>query len=77
MIRSRLVARDVKGKDNDRDDLFAGTPPLEAERILFSRAATRKKDATFRNMLFIDARKAHLNPKCDDDVHIEIPEECG
>ena len=30
MIRSRLVARDFKGEDKDRDDLFAGTPPLEA-----------------------------------------------
>ena len=28
-------------------------------------------------MLFVDARKAHLNPKCEDDVYIELPEECG
>ena len=33
--RSRLVARDFKGDDNDRDDLFAETPPLEAKRLLF------------------------------------------
>ena len=26
--RSRLVARDFKGGDNDRDDLSAATPPL-------------------------------------------------
>ena len=62
LIRSRFVARDLKGKDNDRDDLFAGTPPLEAKRMLFSRAATKRKDGTFRKLLFIDARKAHLNP---------------
>ena len=31
-IRARLVARDFKGADKDRDDLFAGTPPLEAKR---------------------------------------------
>ena len=48
VIRSRLVARDFKGKHNDRDDLFAGTPPLEAQRMLSSRAATRKRDDTFR-----------------------------
>ena len=48
LIRSRLVARDFKGKDNDRDDLFAGTPPLEATKMLFSRAVTKKKDGTFR-----------------------------
>jgi hypothetical protein len=27
VVRSRLVARDFKGKDGDRDDLFAETPP--------------------------------------------------
>ena len=27
LIRSRLVARDFKGSDKNRDDLFAGTPP--------------------------------------------------
>ena len=41
-VRSRLVARDFKGKDNDRDDLFAENPPLEAKRMLLSRAATRR-----------------------------------
>ena len=42
VIRSRLVARDFKGGDKDRDDLFAETPPLAAKRLLVSRAATRK-----------------------------------
>jgi len=74
-IRSRLVARDFKGGDKDRDDLFAETPPLEAKRILLSRAATRRRDGRMRKLLFIDARKAHLNPKCEQDVYIELPEE--
>ena len=26
-------------------------------------------------MLFIDAKKAHLNPKCEGDVYIELPAE--
>ena len=43
-IRSRLMARDFKGGDKGRDDLFAETPPLEAKRMLFSRAATRRRD---------------------------------
>ena len=75
IVRSRLVARDFKGKDNDRDDLFAETPPLEAKRMLLSRAATRRKDGQRRKLLFIDARKAHLNPRCKEDVFIELPEE--
>jgi hypothetical protein len=39
-VRSRLVARDFKGGDKDRDDLFAATPPLEGIRLLLSMAAT-------------------------------------
>ena len=27
--------------------------------------------------MFIDAKKAHLNPKCEDDVYIDLPEEVG
>ena len=76
-IRCRLVARDFKGGDKDRDDLFAGTPPLEAKRLLLSRAVTRRRDGRYRKLMFIDARKAHLNPKCDQDVYIQLPEECG
>ena len=42
-VRSRLVARDFKGGDKDRDDLYAATPPLESKRLLISRAATGRK----------------------------------
>ena len=76
-VRSRMVARDFKGGDKDRDDLFAGSPPLEAKRLLVSRAATRRRDGLRRKLLFIDVRKAHLNPKCEGDVYIELPEEVG
>ena len=41
VVRCRLVARDFQGGDKDRDDLFAETPPLEAKRMLLSRAVTR------------------------------------
>ena len=27
--------------------------------------------------MFMDARKAHLNPKCGEDVYIELPDEAG
>ena len=27
--------------------------------------------------MFIDVKKAHLNPACEDDVYIALPEECG
>ncbi len=74
-VRSRLVARDFKGDDNDRDDLFAATSPLESKRLLLSRAATRLNGKLVRKLSFIDAKKAHLNPECQEDVYIELPEE--
>jgi hypothetical protein len=78
-VRSRLVARDFSTKaDKGRDDLFAGTPPLEAVRMQFSRAVTRRKRGRgLRKIMFIEARKAHLNPRCTEDVFIELPEEAG
>jgi hypothetical protein len=36
-----------------------------------------KKGTGPRKLLFVDARKAHLNPKCDGDVYIRLPEEAG
>ena len=27
--------------------------------------------------MFVDARKAHLNPRCEKDEYIELPSECG
>lgn len=78
LVRSRLVARDFKGGDRGRDDLFAATPPLEAKRLLLSRAATVVGGRRCgRKLLFIDAKKAHLNPRCLEDVYIELPKECG
>ena len=32
-VRSRLVARDSKGGQESRDELFTATPPLEALRM--------------------------------------------
>eukprot|EP00973_Karenia_brevis_P022225 3057697-Karenia_brevis.AAC.1 len=43
-IRSRMVAKNYKGGDKGRDDLFAEPPPFEAKRMLFSRAVTMRKD---------------------------------
>ena len=55
--------------------MFAATPPLESKRLLLSRAATRVNGKLVRKLLFIDAKKAHLNPECREDVYIQLPEE--
>ena len=78
LIRSRLVARDFKVRgEKDNEDLFAATPPLELIRLLLSRTASLRMDRRVRKMLFIDAEKAHLNPRCDEDVYVELPAEAG
>jgi len=71
------VARDFKGEDKHRDDLFAGAPRLEAKGMLISRAATYTEDGRKRKLMFIDAKKAHINLLCDQDVYIRLPEEAG
>ena len=74
-IRCRLVARDFKSKDGrDREDLFAATPPLELLKCLLSKAVSGSKR---RKILFVDVKKAHLNPECDQDVYIELPPEAA
>ena len=63
--------------ERDREDLFCATPPLELLRFMLSRQATRRGDGRQRKTLFVDVKKAHLNPKCDQDVDVELPEEAG
>eukprot|EP00973_Karenia_brevis_P030837 4253400-Karenia_brevis.AAC.1 len=60
-VRSRMVARHFQGGDKDRDELFAETPPLEAKRMLISRAMSRRHDGRSRKLMFVDVKKAHLN----------------
>ena len=77
--RSRWVAQDFKGNDNNRDDLFAAMPTLEAKKALFRMGATRMKSKPGRSkmkMLFIDVKKAHLNAECkQENVFVELPPE--
>ena len=76
-IRSRLVARDFKGKGGGKekeDSIYASTPPLEGLRMLCSKAASVGRNGNSRKMLFMDARKAHLNPRCEEEVYIDLPE---
>ena len=49
-----------------------------------SRQATRRADCQERKTLYIDVKKAHLVPKCTQDVYVELPaeaeveeDECG
>ena len=59
-VRSRLVARDFKGGDNDRDDMFAATLTRESKRMLLSKAATGKNGKLTRKLFSLMAKRHTL-----------------
>ena len=76
LVRSRWVARDFKNpNEKGREDLFSATPPLELLRVMISRQATVRRDGKRRKSMYLDIKKAHLAPKCEKDVYVELPEE--
>ena len=65
LVRSRLVARDFRENgEQDQEDLFSATLPLELMRLMISRQATIREDGGERKTLFLDVKKAHLIPRC-------------
>eukprot|EP00973_Karenia_brevis_P048562 6742284-Karenia_brevis.AAC.1 len=58
------------------DNFFAETPPVEAKRLLLSRAVTRRTDGRSRKLMFMNVKKAHLKPKCEEEIYLELLEEC-
>ena len=81
LIRSRLVARDFKNKNDERNfDVFAATPPLEMKRLLFRMAVVNCSVGGQVKLMYIDVKTAHLNGEVDDDdfAYITLPKEvCG
>ena len=57
--------------------IFAATPPLELNRRLFSKGVSLPESGATRKFLCIDVKKAHLNPKFEQDVYFELPAESG
>ena len=85
LIGSRLVARDFKNKNDERNfDVFAATPPLEMKRLMFRMARVKgsvggnDEDGRVK-LMYIDVMKAHLNGEMDDDdfAYITFPKEVG
>ena len=69
-IRSRMCAREFKS--DDRPDLYAGTPPLEALKAIISIAANHKE--TF-SIMHIDVSRAYFHAKAQRPVLIRLPVE--
>ena len=62
VYRSRLVAKDFKprSKINDKEGLFAATPPLELVKILLMKVARGHKagNANIRKVMFLDIKQS-------------------
>ena len=69
--RSRLVGKEFKTYADD--SLYASTPPLEALRLIVSRASTN--DGTNRQLMINDVRRAYFYAKATRDIFIELPAE--
>ena len=72
-IRSRLVGKEFRtGPD---DALYASTPPLEALRLVMSKAATVVEGEEKNEMMINDVSRAYFYAKCTRCMYVEIPTE--
>ena len=77
VYRSRLVAQEINR--SKREDLFAATPPLEANKLLFSCAVTEgigfEKGCKQSGMKldFIDVRRAYFHAPARRLVFVKLP----
>ena len=51
------------------DDLFAGTPPVEAMRAIISIAAS---GSTPKTLMTVDASRAKMYAKCRSEMYVEV-----
>ena len=72
-IRCRLVGKEFRtGPD---DALFASTPPLEALRLIVSRAATVDSEGKKKELMINDVSRAYFYAKSTRTLYVEIPPE--
>ena len=75
IVRSRLVAQEFAGID-ERDDLFAATPPLAATKMCISDAASKGDHGRgARRLMILDVKRAFLYGEIEDVVYVRLPEE--
>jgi hypothetical protein len=71
-IKCRLVAMEFASGEH-RDDLFAGTPPLFAIKILLSLVASSSSDSEC--LMILDVKCAFLYGFIKRDLYVELPPE--
>ena len=68
-------------KKNNREDLFAATPPLEALKLLMSLAMTegvgyeKGKEGQGMKLDFIDIQRAYVHALARRKVYVDLPDE--
>ena len=76
--RSRLVAKELRAFNPfaATDDLFAATPPTEAQNMLLSMLCTRRsKRGLSLKLCFLDVRRAYFYARATEEVYVELPPE--
>ena len=71
--RARLVGREMK--TDNRLDLFAGTPPLEALKMVLSKCAGNQQSRQPYRVMTINVKRAYFYAAAKRSVFIEIPPE--
>ena len=70
-VRSRYVGKEfATGVDAS---LYAGTPPLEALKMLIGEAASRKSEKL--HIMLSDVKRAYFHAAAKRELYVEIPQE--
>ena len=72
--KSRLCGREFNSS-GPRDDLFAGTPPLVATKLLISECATKAQSREAYRLMVLDVKRAFLYGKARRDIYLKLPRE--
>ena len=69
--RSRLVAKEFRGNDDDRPEWFAATPPSECLKIMLHKLASNKK----YKLSYADVSRAYFYAPAVRPVYVKLPDE--
>ena len=73
-LRARLVGCELKACEQ-RDDLFAATPPLESLKAVLSLCASRQARRNPHRIMSIDVKRAYFYAPATRAIYIRIPKE--
>ena len=71
------MAKDFRPRSrvNDKEALFAATPPLQLVKMIVVWAARHNKGGRRRKVMFVDISKAHLYAPVQEEEYVDLPPE--